>query len=68
VAIIGETETGRTSTAVELADGAPVEVVECGEVETGRTHEALRRQAERARERRIAGENLASREIRHFPK
>ena len=32
VVIVGEPGTGRTSTALELADGAPVQVVECGEV------------------------------------
>jgi transcriptional regulator of acetoin/glycerol metabolism len=32
VTIIGETGAGRTATAMELADGAPVKVVECGEV------------------------------------
>jgi transcriptional regulator of acetoin/glycerol metabolism len=37
VAIVGEPGVGRTSTALELAAGAPVQVVECGEVgELGR--------------------------------
>jgi len=32
VVIIGETGAGRTATALELAAGAPVQVIECGEV------------------------------------
>jgi len=42
-----------------------IEVVEARKIEAHDLHQSLRRKAERSRQRRKSGENLAPREIRH---